>query len=112
MAEHGPPGTAPDLVALLNAVPSLVAEAKQACLAVSGGGALRRPIDTPTADLLVWVGAVPTVARRRPPDVSTSEPPAATVAEVLVAHLRPAAAPAPAPESTAHRPSGRGWAST
>ena len=78
MAEHGPPGTAPDLVALLNAVPSLVAEAKQACLAVSGGGALRRPIDTPTADLLVRVGAVPTVARRRPPDVFTSEPPAAT----------------------------------
>jgi hypothetical protein len=91
---------------VLNAVPGVVAEAKQAYRAVSAGGALHRPIDTPTADLPVWggavgdragrlgarlLGAVPTVARRRPPVMFTSEPSAATVADVLVAHLRPAA---------------------
>lgn len=124
MAEHGPPGRAPDLVAVLNAVPNSVAEAEEAPRAVPDGGALHRPIDTPTADLLVrvgavggragqlgarLVGAVPTVAGRRPPDILTSEPSAATVAEVSPPT---SAAPPPTPESTPTRPipaRGRSW---
>lgn len=100
-----PDDSAQAVLALLNEVLDLVADAKQGHRAVPEGDDLHRELDALLDDLLAWVvqlgdrarhlgvglvGSVTTVAGRRPANLFPERPAPDRVAGVLVDYLRPA----------------------